>query len=283
MAARLGLVTAKPVSAAEVEKALQSAKASVLPTAEVIDKQPMTQIHQGQYWCNVCTTGMNSEEILIGHLNGKKHKQRMSRVDASLFTPHQPLGPISGQQRATATKAPSKKSKAAVAAAAPVKLRCETCELDFSGEAPFQAHMAGKKHLKKLSAPSLNAANSRYSCAVCQFVGNSATHLEAHLHGKAHAKKAGLPAPPPGPASTPAKPASEKTRKPYRGGFRFQPYFKQRSAGGHNHDRSHVYSSATDHSQSYQPSQVKSVSQITDSNGANPAAYATGIAGAYGF
>jgi len=256
------------VSAADVEAAVSAAaNASSLPTAEVISKQPMTQFHQGFYWCNVCTSGMNNESALDMHLAGRKHKAKLTRVDAALFTPHVPLGPLPNQ---SGTK---KKGKGPTPAPPktplpPALFKCEACECEFNNEIPYQAHMAGKKHLKRMNAPAINAENSRFSCALCQFVGSSPTHLEAHLQGKAHAKKAGLPPPPPGP---PAAPPAEKKPKPKR----FNPYFKHR-------DRQNS-SPHTGYYQTTRVPQVKSVSDAPAVRSANPAAYTTGIVGNYGF
>jgi len=260
------------VSAAEVEAAVSAAaNATSLPTAEVISKQPMTQIYQGFYWCNVCTSGMNCETALDMHLAGRKHRSKLARVDSAMFTPHVPLGPLP-QQGAGNKK---KKSKAPAAPGKPAPLppplfKCEACDCEFNNEIPYQAHMSGKKHLKKLNAPAISTQNSRFSCALCQFVGTSPVHLEAHLQGKAHAKKAGLPAPPPGPAATP--PSAEK-KKPRR----YHPYFKPK-------DRNPSYSS--DYYQTTRVPQVKqdpAVSAIPTVDSANAAAYTTGIVGNYGF
>lgn len=262
------------VSAAQVEAAVAAAaQAAKLPTAEVIGKQPMTQIFQGMYWCNVCTSGMNCESALDMHLQGKKHKAKLGRVDATLFLPHEPLGPLTKGPGVMKSKKASVNAAAAAAAKVEPTFKCDICEVDFNNEIPYNAHMVGKKHAKKMNAPKINCTNSRFSCALCQFVGNSETHLEAHIKGKSHAKKAGLPAPPPGPAAQP--PSAEKKQKPYR----FNPYFKSR-------DR--ATSSSSDTGGFYQTTripQVKTVSaaSLTSTEGANPAAYATGIVGNYGF
>jgi len=302
------------VSVAEVEAAVEAAaKAAKLPTAEVIGKQPMTQIFQGMYWCNVCTAGMNCETALDMHLQGKKHKAKLHRVDSTMFLPHEPLGPLSkgpGMMKSNKTKKKASAGSAATAAAVEPSFKCDICDCEFNNEIPYKAHMSGKKHQKKVNAPAINSMNSRFSCALCQFVGNSPTHLEAHLQGKSHAKKAGLPPPPPGPAQAP--PSAEKKKKPHR----YNPYFNARE---HREKKSSSYhSNSTNHSTStydnsynsssyntsssayttsgggftsggyYQAdstnlSQVKPASSLTSADSANPAAYATGIVGNYGF
>lgn len=316
---------AKPevkVSAAEVEAAVEAAaKAAKLPTAEVIGKQPMTQIFQGMYWCNVCTAGMNCEAALDMHLKGKKHLSKLKRVDSTMFLPHEPLGPLSkGPSKMKSSKKPQAAkvavgaTGAACAATEEKSFKCDICDCEFNNEIPYQAHMVGKKHQKKVNAPAINSMNSRFSCALCQFVGNSPTHLEAHLQGKNHAKKAGLPAPPPGPAQAP--PTSEKRKKPYPN--RHHPYFNARE---HREKKSSSYpsNSSSTYDSSYNPSsyntsststssssayttsgggftsggyyqagsttvsQVKPASSLTSADTANPAAYATGIVGNYGF
>lgn len=266
---------APSVSAAQVEAAVSAAaNATSLPTAEVIGKQPMTQFYQGFYWCNVCTSGMNCETALDMHLAGKKHKSKLVRVDSAMFTPHVPLGPLPGSSG-------TKKKNKTPGKPVPIpnaQFKCEACECEFNNEIPYQAHMNGKKHLKKLNAPAINLENSRFSCALCQFVGTSPVHLEAHLQGKSHAKKAGLPAPPPGPAVTLATPAAEKKHKSPR---RYNPYFKPK-------DRQNS-SSSTGYYQTTRVPQVKTVSDVSPiptvhgMQTANPAAYSTGIVGNYGF
>lgn len=278
-------------TAAEVEAAVSAAaKATSLPTAEVIGKQPMTQFHQGFYWCNVCNAGMNCETALDMHLAGKKHRSKLARVDSAMFTPHVPLGPL--PHAGSGGNAPKRKKSGSGAAAAPPgkppaltepTFKCEICECDFNNEIPYQAHMSGKRHLKKMNAPQISSMNSRFSCAICQFVGTSPVHLEAHLQGKAHCKKAGLPAPPPGPAVT--APSAEKKNNPKR----FNPYFKPKD---HNSSGSGGYYQTT------RVPQVKSVNSIPNlaqiptvdhsqsvygSQSAHSAAYTTGIVGNYGF
>lgn len=265
---RAELAAAAPsVSASEVEAAVAAAAAATnLPKAEIIGKQPMTIINNDQYWCNVCQSGMTSEDILEMHIVGKKHKAKLIRVDASLFLPHTPLGPLTG--RKGKKRSASVAGLAGTAPAANELFRCEICECGFPNEVPYNAHMAGKKHAKRMKAPAINANNSQYSCAVCQFVGNSPAHLEAHLSGKAHAKKAGLPTPPPGPAATPPKPDSQR-KKPSR----YNPYFKPNpSSNG---------SDAGAYHQPYQSQQVRPVTATPSSNGSG-AAYTTGISGSYG-
>jgi len=289
-----GVPTVKvEVTAAQVEAAVSAAaNAASLPTAEVIGKQPMTQFHQGFYWCNACSSGMNCETALDMHLAGRKHKSKLARLDANMFTPHVPLGPLPGSNPNSAHK----KKSGGTGRPVPLpnaKFKCEVCDCEFPSEIPYQSHMAGKKHLRKVNAPQINSENSRFSCALCQFIGNSPAHLEAHLQGKAHAKKAGLPPPPPGPPSTPAKPFSEK--KPKQKPYRYNPYFKPR-------DR-HSSSSSSGYYQTTRVPQVKSESNVapmaiptvhgaqsanpaaytTSAQSANPAAYTTGIVGNYGF
>lgn len=83
-------------------------------------------------------------------------------------------------------------------------LRCELCSLDFTSQIPYDMHIRGSKHAKKLKAKTaLSAVQSQvdntsvksqdgeksFFCELCNVKANSSLQLQTHLDGSKHKNK----------------------------------------------------------------------------------------------
>lgn len=81
-----------------------------------------------------------------------------------------------------------------------VSVRCEICNIDFTSDIPYQMHLAGAKHMKKVKSKEVlesmetqgqvpQAKDNYYYCEHCQVMANSSQQLQMHLDGTKHKNK----------------------------------------------------------------------------------------------
>lgn len=120
--------------------------------------------------CTVCNIECNSQEVLIKHLAGKKHRAQVGLMSNNGIGPS--IAAFKRHGIGPCQKAP-KKIKVAQSA------RCEVCKINCTSRDVYIVHMSGKKHLKnleKLSKPKVDAGagattGNALQCAANPIIG----------------------------------------------------------------------------------------------------------------
>lgn len=142
--------------------------------------------------CDVCQITVQSQDMMEKHMAGKKHQKKVSGDDSGdKPNGHKPSGD---------------KPKAE-------PIACDACGISVTSQALMDAHLIGKKHLKKVGggdggdgAPAAaKPPPGTFTCDVCSVSVTCQQLLDMHMQGKKHLKATG---------AAPAAPAGQPTASP---------------------------------------------------------------------
>lgn len=170
---------------------------------------PMTGIEDYAYKCFPCGMSTPSKESLTSHLVGKKHLHKISAAGgADCFASPVDLGELPKREQSLrdalfpiTPQARKRKNDTAKG-----QYNCDVCDIQFNSKIPFDAHVAGKKHVNKVKRGNEKCPDAAenvaagvddavvsvpalFSCKICIVTCNSQEILNTHLVGKKHLSK----------------------------------------------------------------------------------------------
>uniref|UniRef100_A0A1B6MJ59 C2H2-type domain-containing protein n=1 Tax=Graphocephala atropunctata TaxID=36148 RepID=A0A1B6MJ59_9HEMI len=111
--------------------------------------------------CELCNVKAVSQDQLQAHLEGKKHKERLEKKNAS-------------SERAVARRARP--------------FKCDLCKVALETYHLYGLHLKGKRHAKTLAKQEQSHLSFDY-CGVCNLNFTSFDQYQSHIQGRKHEKK----------------------------------------------------------------------------------------------